>query len=122
MQLQNRILDLQNQLEQLRTKLQANPAGMSFKAVLTELGVVNAGFGQLHKEIRPHLQFYVAHPQYIGPDDAVSTLPGLARFNYVFRITCCAQSITWCKQTELHCSGAGAAVQHALAGDDRRAT
>ena len=78
-QLQNRIVDLQNQLEQLRMKLQANPAGMSFKAVLTELGVVNAGFGQLHKEIRPHLQFYVAHPQHLGPDDAVSTSPVIQR-------------------------------------------
>lgn len=69
----NRIVDLQKQLAQLREKLAANPAGMSFKSVLTELGIVNARFGQLHKEIRPHLQFYVAHPQHLGQHDVVST-------------------------------------------------
>lgn len=83
MQLQNRIVELQRQLEQLRMKLQGNPAGMSFKSVLTELDKVNVGFNQLHKEIRPHLQFYVAHPQHLGQDDVVSTFQVIRVEHYI---------------------------------------
>jgi hypothetical protein len=74
-QLQNRVQNLQLQLEQLGAKIAANPAGMSFKAVLTDLGITNSQFAQLYKEIRPQLQFYVAHPLLISEQDHLCTLP-----------------------------------------------
>lgn len=78
--------ELGQEIQILLDDLQSNAAGKTFRQVLTQLDVAGRKFALMQRQLRPQLQFYVAHPMYVTDHNAQGMASQRRKYSYIHKL------------------------------------